>query len=252
MMLAMTILIFILGILIGSFLNVCIYRIPENISVAKGFSFCPTCKKRIMPYDLIPVFSYVFLKGACRNCQTKISIKYPLVELLTGILFVLTFNQLGLTMLTGLTFVLVAVLVVISFIDLKLQIIPDGLVAIIFVTGIAAIFFSGRSPWEHIIGFFAVSLLLLLIALITGGGMGGGDIKLMGAAGLFLGWKLVLLSLMIASVVGAVISIGLLVSKKADRKSMVPFGPFLSIGIFISALYGDAILLWYLTRFIYG
>jgi len=240
-----------LGLLIGSFLNVCIYRIPEEISVAKGFSYCPNCKNRIQPYDLIPVISYIFLKGSCRYCKKHISVQYPLVELLTSLLFVLVFYQFGLTPLAGLVAILVSVLIAITFIDLKHQIIPDELVIIIFVCGIISIFLSGRSPWEHIIGFFAVSLFLLLVAFLSKGGMGGGDIKLMAVAGLFLGWKLILLSLMIASVVGSVVSIGLLILKKVDRKSMVPFGPFLSIGIVISVLYGDYIIWWYLSKLVF-
>ncbi|HZK60914.1 MAG TPA: prepilin peptidase [Anaerovoracaceae bacterium] len=250
-MILITAFVFTLGLLIGSFLNVCIYRIPENISVAKGFSFCPTCKNRIQPYDLIPVISYLFLKGSCRHCKSHISAKYPLVELLTGVLFILVYFQFGLTPYAGLTAILVSVLVAITFIDLKHQIIPDGLSLIIFASGIPAAFLSGLSPWEHVIGFFAVSVLLLIIAFLSNGGMGGGDIKLMAAAGLFLGWKLILLSLMIASIIGAIISIGLLVLKKADRKSMVPFGPFLSIGIIISVLYGNTLIMWYLVNIVF-
>lgn len=250
-MILITAFVFTLGLLIGSFLNVCIYRIPEKISVAKGFSFCPNCKKRIQPYDLIPVISYLFLKGTCRNCKASISAQYPLVEFLTGLLFILVFQQFGLTPFAGLVAFLVSLLIVITFIDLKLQIIPDGLVILIFIAGIGATFLSGLSPWAHIIGFFAVSVLLLLIAFLSNGGMGGGDIKLMAAAGLFLGWQLILLSLMIASIVGAVISIGLLLLKKADRKSMVPFGPFLSIGILISILYGNTLIQWYLENIVY-
>lgn len=245
------VLVFLFGLLIGSFLNVCIYRIPEGISVAEGFSFCPNCKKRIRPLDLIPVISYVFLRGKCRYCHSAISVKYPLIELLTGVLFILVYFQYGLTILAALTAILTAVLVVISFIDLRHQIIPDGLVLVVLALGIAALFFSGRSPLEHIIGFFVVSGLLLAVALLSNGGMGGGDIKLMAAAGLFLGWKLILLSLILASILGSLISIGLLVSKKANRKSMIPFGPFLSLGILISALYGDLLIYWYLQNIVF-
>ncbi len=250
-MLVLTAFVFALGLIIGSFLNVCIYRIPEDISIAKGFSFCPNCKNRIQPYDLIPVVSYLFLKGSCRYCKKHISAKYPLIEFFTGLMFILVFYQFGLTPYAALVALLVSVLIVITFIDLKHQIIPNGLVLIILISGIPAAFLSGLSPWEHVIGFFAVSVLLLLVAFLSKGGMGGGDIKLMAAAGLFLGWKLILLSLMIASIIGSIISIGLLVLKKADRKSMVPFGPFLSIGIVISALYGNAIIMWYLYNFVF-
>jgi len=250
-MLFMVVFVLILGIVIGSFLNVCIFRIPEEISIARGFSFCPNCKNRIQPYDLIPVISYLFLRGSCRYCKKHISIQYPLVELLTGLLFVLVFYQFGLTPLGGLVAILVSVLIIITFIDLKHQIIPDELVIIIFVCGIISIFLSDKSPWEHIIGFFTVSVILLVIAFLSKGGMGGGDIKLMAAAGLFLGWKLILLSLLIASVAGSMVSIILLVSKKVDRKSMVPFGPFLSIGILTSALYGDYIIWWYLSTIVF-
>ena len=238
--------VFLFGLLIGSFLNVCIYRIPQKISVAMGFSYCPSCHHRLMPKDLFPVASYLLLRGSCRYCGAPISKRYPLIETVTGLLFVLNWLRLGFTPMGALTAALLAVLVVITMIDLDLQIIPDGLNLFILVLALPAIFFSGRSLPEHLIGLVAVSLLLFIVAVLSNGGMGGGDIKLMGAAGLFLGWKLILLALIVGSVVGAIISLILLAAKKAGRKTMIPFGPFLSLGIAIAALYGDDLIWWYL------
>ena len=135
-------------------------------------------------------------------------------------------------------------------IDLDLQIIPDGLNLFILVLALPAIYFSGRPLPEHLIGLVAVSLLLFLVAILSNGGMGGGDIKLMGAAGLFLGWKLILLALIVGSVVGAIISLILLAAKKAGRKTMIPFGPFLSLGIAVAALFGEDLIWWYLMLLI--
>ncbi len=237
--------VFIVGLLIGSFLNVCIYRIPQDISVARGFSYCPACRHRLMPADLVPVLSYLLLGRACRYCGAPISARSPLIETACGLLFLLAWLRMGLIPLSLLTMALLAVLLVIAMIDLDHQIIPDGLNLAILLLALPAVYFSPL-PWtDHAIGFFAVSVPFFLIAILTGG-MGGGDIKLMAAAGLFLGWKLILTALLMGSVPGAVASVFLLATGKADRKSMVPFGPFLSLGIAAAALFGDQLIRWYL------
>ncbi|NLY44100.1 MAG: prepilin peptidase [Clostridiaceae bacterium] len=240
--------ILILGLLIGSFLNVCIHRIPLNQTVVTEPSHCPVCGRRIKWYDLIPVVSYILLQGKCRFCKNKISIRYPLVELLNAAAYLLIYNTYGLSVqLLGMAF-LVSALIVISFIDFAHSIIPDRIIVVLLIAGIIYSFFNNSiTILEAVIGFFAASVPLLIIAVLSGGNMGGGDIKLMAVSGLFLGWKLILLSLILGSCIGSVIGIILIVLKKIKLKQRIPYGPFLSAGIFISIIYGQDFLRWYLN-----
>ncbi len=245
--------VFLFGLLTGSFLNVCIYRIPKNISFVTGRSRCPSCNSLIPWYCNIPLLSFMFLKGRCKDCKAKISPIYPIVELLNGLLFVLVFFTFNLSIHSLLTAALFSTLLIISFIDVRHRIIPNGLVVAILIIAVIKGLYESLildAPWHTwIIGFFAASVPLLILGLIFKNGIGGGDIKLMAAAGLFLGWKLILLSLFIASLYGGAISVPLMVSGKATMKSALPFGPFLSLGILTSALAGERILLWYFTLF---
>lgn len=241
----------VIGLMIGSFLNVCIYRIPINRSVVKGRSYCPGCGSLIRWYENIPVLSYIFLRGRCHCCRCRISPVYPLVELLNAALYVLLWLVFGLHWTWFFFAALFSVLVVITFIDLDHQIIPDGLVLMILILG--AVFAAtgiihGTVPWyQPLIGFFAASLPLYVLSLIYEGGMGGGDIKLMAAVGVFIGWKLILLSLFLASLVGCLAAIFLLVRRKGHLKTQIPFGPFLSAGIVLAVLYGGDLVSWYLS-----
>ncbi len=241
--------VFILGLVIGSYLNVCIYRIPRSLSTAAGRSRCTACGNIIRWYDLMPVISYVLLGGKCRNCGERISPRYIFVELLTAVCFTASFLTFGFHPKALLACAVLAVLIVAAFIDAEHKVIPDRLVAVLFVLGIIHVFISGEGYLSHIIGLFAVSVPFLLIALLTGG-MGGGDIKLMAAAGLFLGWKSAVLSVIIGSAAGAVYAVYLLLAKRAGRKSEVPFGPFLSLGIGLSVLFGRQIIDLYLKAFL--
>jgi leader peptidase (prepilin peptidase)/N-methyltransferase len=240
-------LIFILGFLIGSFLNVCIHRIPLGQTVVTTPSHCPECNKRIRWYDLIPVISYILLRGKCRFCKQKISIRYPLVELLNGAVCLWIYSIYGMSVqLAGLAF-LASALIVIAFIDYAHRIIPNRIVIVMLAAGIVYVYFNPYITYrDAILGFFAASLPLLILAVLSNGGMGGGDIKLMAAAGVFLGWKLILLSLVFASIIGSFIGIILILLKIIKREDPIPFGPFLSAGIFISMLYGQKIIEWYL------
>lgn len=242
--------VFITGIITGSFLNVCIYRIPLEKTVIKGRSYCPSCQKLIPWYLNIPLLSYMALGGKCRYCKTGISPVYPAVELLTGILWLVSFLFYGLGPSALLLSLFFSLLVVIAFIDMRHRIIPDGLViAALVLGGFHAAFrvYFFHDNWHlYAIGFFAASLPLLILGLIYPDGMGGGDIKFMAAAGLFAGWKLILLSLFLGSLVALLYVIVQLLRRIPLRGIPIPFAPFLSAGIVLSLLFGSRIIAFYL------
>ena len=244
--------IFILGIFIGSFLNVCIYRIPRKESISFPPSHCPACSHRLGVVDLFPVLSYVFLRGKCRYCGSKISIRYPLVELLNALLILILYLKFGLTIVFLKYAILTSLLIVVSFIDYDHTIIPDELVIFGMITGfILQIVYHFRSNFIHgLFGLFIGGGLFLLIALLTNGAMGGGDIKLMGMLGFYLGWKSIILITLLSFVVGAVVSLFLMALKLKGRKDYIPFGPFIGIASYIVMLYGTEIMNWYFTRII--
>ncbi len=204
------------------------------------------CGYQLRWYDLVPLLSYIQLLGKCRQCKTKISIQYPLIELLNGAAYLGIYLYMGLSWWTLASCLMFSILLVIFFIDLRHMIIPNGLVISIMIIGVFWTIYSGEYL-SHVSGFFAVSLLLLLLAVVTKGGMGMGDVKLMAASGLLLGWQNILLALMIGAVAGSIIGIGLIGFKVIQRKQPIPFGPFLTIGIMSAMIFGDAIIAWYLT-----
>lgn len=248
--------IFLLGITIGSFLNVCVYRVPLGISIAKGFSACPACGARLTAVDLVPVFSYTVLRGKCRHCGARISPIYPLVEAATGLLFVLLYVRFGLNYDLLIYAALISLLIVIALIDFKHMIIPNGLVIAGLVLGAgklaASIFTDIFGSWTlYAIGFAAGALPLLLIALFCAWvlkkeAIGGGDIKLMAFAGLIIGWQLIIPAYLIGIVTGALAGVVLIATGKKQRSDEIPFGPFLCFGILISVFFGYDIIRWYL------
>ncbi len=249
---------FLLGLITGSFTNVMIYRIPAKKSLWYPPSACGNCGERIKWYDNIPVLSYFILGGKCRKCSSAISIQYPLIEALCGLLYVIVYLVFGFNLDFLFLSVIAIILVAISIIDLKSMTIPNGLVISLIVTGVLysasrlifpALFETGIVWYEPLIGFLAASLPLFLIAVLSKGGMGGGDIKLMAAAGIFLGWKGVLLALLSGSLVGAIVSIVLMIAGKKGRKDMIPFGPFLCMGILFAALFATGVIDWYIGLF---
>lgn len=240
--------IIVLGLLIGSFLNVCIYRIPKEETIVTGRSHCMYCGKDICWYDLIPVFSYIILGGKCRNCKHKLSFQYPFVELLNAIMYYWIYIIFGDNYITIIYCLLASALIVLSLIDCYHFIIPDRINLLILVLGLIQLIIDFNNWKTYIIGFFAVSLLLLFIAIITKGQMGGGDIKLMAAAGLLIGWQKIWLALIIGCIAGSILGITLILLKKGSRK--IPFGPYLSFGIITSILYGNEIIEWYLNLFL--
>lgn len=242
------IMIFLIGISIGSFLNVCIYRIPKKEDIVFERSHCMSCGNVLKWYELIPLFSFLVQGGKCRNCKTKLSVQYPLIELLNGLIYVWIFMAKGFQPESILFCICASVLIVISVIDWRTYEIPFGCNIVIGILGIVRVILDLAHWYDYVIGFFAVSGLFLIIYWITKGrGIGGGDIKLMAAAGLLLGWQNILLALMIGSIAGSVIHLTLMKVQGKDR--VLAFGPYLAFGIFISMLYGNNLITWYLSMF---
>ena len=242
------IMIFLIGISIGSFLNVCIYRIPKKEDIVFERSHCMSCGNVLKWYELIPLFSFLVQGGKCRNCKTKLSAQYPLIELLNGLIYVWIFMAKGFQPESILFCICASVLIVIRAIDWRTYEILFGCNIVIGILGIVRVILDLAHWYDYVIGFFAVSGLFLIIYWITKGrGIGGGDIKLMAAAGLLLGWQNILLSLMIGSIAGSVIHLALMKIQGKDR--VLAFGPYLAFGIFISMLYGNDIITWYLGMF---
>lgn len=242
--------IFLLGLVIGSFLNVCIYRVPQGISVVKGRSYCPYCEAQISAKDNIPLVSYLMLRGKCRSCGEKISPQYFFVELLTGIGFLLTWLRFGAIWLTPIYFAFTAVLIFAAFVDIETQEIPDRTHIIILGLAMLAFFLAPETLlwWERLLGAVVISLPMFLIALLTGG-FGMGDVKLMAASGLLLGWKAMLFAGFLGCILAALFAVILIAQKKKSRKDKIAFGPFLAAALFIAALYATNIITAYFSLF---
>ena len=249
-------LVFMFGMCIGSFLNVCIYRLPSSMSIINpSRSFCPQCNSAIQFYDNIPVFSYLWLKGRCRNCKTPISPRYPLVELMTGILAIAIFFMFGLTPEGAVYFVFISSLLVITFIDIDHKIIPDIISLPGIPIGLAASFILPAMTFKSsllglLVGGGSLWLVAWTYSLITRKeGMGGGDIKLLGMIGAFIGWKGVLFTIFVASLAGTFVGMIVMLLKGKNLKFAIPFGPFLSIGAMSYVFFGEKALLWYFHSF---
>ncbi|MBN2255861.1 MAG: prepilin peptidase [Deltaproteobacteria bacterium] len=235
------------GSIVGSFLNVCIYRIPGDRSIILPRSYCPHCGQTIKFYDNIPVLSYLMLMGRCRTCKARISLQYPAVELITASLSAILFWRYGLSLQYLATFVFTCSLIVITFIDLEHQIIPD----VITLPGIplfflAAVFIMKLRLIDVVLGIIIGGGILYLIAfayelLRKTEGMGGGDIKLLAMIGAFLGWQSLWFIVMVSSILGAVIGITAMVIQKEDMKYAIPFGPFLSVGAVSYLFFGSCV-----------
>ncbi len=251
-----------LGALIGSFLNVCIYRVPKDESIVKPSSRCPSCGTPIKFYDNVPILSYLILMGKCRVCKARLSLRYPLIELLNAVLYVIVLNRLGISepWVLLIYFVFVSTLVVIFFIDLDHQIIPNS----ITYPGIPLALLLGSTvlpdPFlryellgikASFIGFLAGGGGFYLIALIgkmilKKEAMGGGDIKMMAMIGGLTGWKGIMLTTFMGSLLGSIIGISVIIIKGREFGSRIPFGPYLALGSLITLLWGQEILIWYL------
>lgn len=235
------------GLFIGSFLNVVIYRVPRKKSVVKPSSFCPVCKKKIAFYDNIPLISYAILKGKCRNCKSRISFIYPLVEFLTAILFLTNYVLFGLSVKAILGIILCSLLVAVSFIDINFRIIPNTIVLPFTVLGLAVNIISDISSWWMPLVFsIGAFLFMLIIHLIYPAGMGMGDVKLSLMIGAFL-VKNVVAALFLGFLAGPIFGLIFIAAKKKKLKQTIPFGPFISIGSVIALFWGNFILKWYIS-----
>ncbi len=231
------------GLCIGSFLNVVIYRLPRGESIISGRSHCVSCSTEICWYDLIPLLSYLILRGRCRSCRAPVSSRYPLVEFLTGGLFLVLYLHLGFQLLLLKYLFLGALLVAVSVIDIEHYLIPNYLVLAGVIAGILfTVAVGDTSYWSALLGAVTTAGFLLLIALLSGGGMGPGDIKLCLVTGLFLGWPLGLLGLLTGACIGGLLGLVLLAARVKGRRDPIPFGPFIAIGTLIAILWGDQIL----------
>lgn len=237
------------GLLIGSFLNVCIYRIPKGETVVTVPSHCTNCGHKLSWYDLFPVFSYIFLRGKCRYCKANISPRYAFVELLNSIIWAFDYFYFGgLTYQTILCSLMFSALIVVTFTDIDVQEVPDRIHIFIGILGIILIFFDLSNWLSHIIGFFAISIPVLIIAVITNG-FGGGDIKLYAVLGLFMGWQNIILLFAFSVVLGGIFGVIFMIAKKANRKTHMSFVPYIAVAAFIVQIAGNDIINWYITNF---
>jgi leader peptidase (prepilin peptidase)/N-methyltransferase len=244
---------FLLGSAVGSFLNVCIYRLPLKLSIISPPSHCPFCKQPIPFYENIPILSYIMLGGKCRRCNAPISFQYPLVELLTGLLALSLTLRFGFSLTTLFYFIFTSSLVVITFIDLKHQIIPDvislpgigiGLLTSFLVPSISVV----DSLLGILLGGGSLLIVSLTYYLLTKReGMGFGDVKLLAMIGAFLGWKGALIGLITGACVGTLIGLLVMIREKRDSKYPIPFGPFLSIGAISFIFFGREMIVAYLS-----
>lgn len=247
----MSLFIFLVGLLIGSFLNVCIYRIPREESIAFPASRCTDCGTNLRPWDLLPVVSYISVAGKCRYCKTEISFRYPAIEVFTSVIVLLLFSIFGLSLEFTVYSLISCILLVISSIDLDWKIIPDQLIILGLVLALILRFYYFIQFKDY--SFLLWSLLglvtgggtLLVIAIASDGGMGGGDIKLMGMLGFLLGFNSILLTLLLSFIIGGVVSILLLLFKLKGKKETMPFGPFIAVAAFITICYSETIFQWY-------
>lgn len=241
--------IFLFGITIGSFLNVVILRLPLKENIVTTRSHCMSCGYQLRWYDLVPLFSYLVLGGKCRKCKTRISIQYPIIEALNGILYLLVFMKYGVSVDSLLYCLLFSALLALSVIDFRTYEIPVGINYFILGLGILRVVTDLPNWKEYLIGFLAVSVFLYLIYLLSGGrAIGGGDVKLMAVCGLLLGWKLIILAFLLGCILGSVIH--LLRMKLSEEDHVLAMGPYLSMGVAICALYGNQFLDWYLHGYL--
>lgn len=239
------IIIFLYGIVIGSFLNVVIYRVPKKENIVSTRSHCMNCGYQLKWYDLIPLFSWIFLGGKCRNCGERISVQYPMIEAANGILYLIAFWKYGMSVDSLLYCLLFSALLALSVIDFRTYEIPLGINIFILALGLIRVATDFSHVMDYGIGFLCVSVFLLLVYLVTKGrGIGGGDVKLMAVCGLVLGWKRILLAFLLGCIIGSVCH--LLRMRFAGAERMLAMGPYLSIGVAIAALWGNTLIDWYL------
>lgn len=236
------------GLIMGSFLNVVIYRLPRGESVVWPGSHCPNCGQNLKARDLIPVLSYIWQRGECRYCGARISLRYPLVELITAATFLLTYLQWSISWQGLAGIILTVLLIPAAFIDIDHGIIPDRLSITGIIIGLLLSPFTTGFT-SSLSGALLFGGIFFLAALISRGGLGGGDIKLAAAIGAFTGWQGALLAFILSSLLGGIWGFILLLSKKANRKTAIKFGPFLALGGWVAYTWGTQIISLYLNLF---
>lgn len=237
--------VFLYGIVIGSFLNVLIYRVPKKENIVTTRSHCMACGYQLRWYDLLPLFSYLVLGGKCRKCKTKLSVQYPLIEGLNGVLYLVIFTRFGLNIEFLLYCLLFSALLALSVIDFRTYEIPVGFCYFILALGLVRVATDLVNWKEYAIGFAAVSLVLTIIYYVSKGtAIGGGDVRLMAATGLLLGWKKNVLAFLLGCIIGSVIHIARM--KISGEGRTLAMGPYLAAGVMIAALWGSEMLGWYL------
>ncbi|MFC0270168.1 prepilin peptidase [Metabacillus herbersteinensis] len=236
------------GLTLGSFYNVVGLRIPNNQSIVAPRSACPRCKHTLTAVELIPVVSYVIQRGKCRSCGARITPLYPFVELLTGVLFAVAPLLVGWSFELLIALTLISLFMIIFVSDLTYMLIPDKILLFFLGVFIVERVIYPLNPWyDSLIGAFVGFTLLLFIAYVSKGGMGGGDIKLFGLLGLVLGWKTVLLSFFLSTFIGVIIGASFMLAGKHKKREPMPFGPSIMIGTLIAYFFGEQLLNWYLS-----
>jgi len=241
--------IFLLGLIIGSFINVVVHRLPRGESLVSPGSHCPHCGEPIRAWDNIPLLSFLVLRGKCRYCGKPIGWRYPIIELLTGIIFGFSYVRFGWQPFLFIALYFSAILLMVSFIDLEHQIIPNKIIfPAIIVGGVAKLVLKPETVWVSLAGFVLAGGFLLLVGLLKKDAMGGGDVKLAAFMGLILG-STVIMALFLAFILGAVAGILLILLKIKGRKELIPFGPFLALGGLITLFWSQELLDVYLGGF---
>jgi len=246
---------FIVGSCIGSFVNVCIYRLPRSLSIVFPGSSCPQCESRIRFYDNIPILSFLWLRGKCRNCGASIPFRYVLIEGMTGFFAVCTYLKFGLSVEALVYFCFIATLLVVIYIDIDHQIIPNRITFPGIPVCLAATFFlPGITFAGGLAGMLAGGGSLFIVAwsykqITKREGMGFGDIKLLAMIGALIGWKGVLFTIYLASVLGTAVGLLVILLNKKNFRVKIPFGPFLSIGAITFLFFGDEVIAWYFHTF---
>jgi leader peptidase (prepilin peptidase)/N-methyltransferase len=244
---------FVLGTIVGSFLNVCIYRIPQDKSIVTPSSHCPRCKTPIRFYDNIPLVSFIILQGRCRKCHNPISLRYPLVEFIMGFFSLILLLRYGISIFYLIYFAFFSSLTLITFIDLSHRIIPDAISLPGIVIGVVVSWLHPQmSMVKSLIGILVGGGSLYLVAIIyelvtKREGMGVGDVKLLAMIGAFIGWQGVLFTIFCSSLIGSIVGVTMMLVTSADSKYAVPFGPFLSLGAITYVLWGENLIAWYIA-----
>jgi leader peptidase (prepilin peptidase)/N-methyltransferase len=252
---ASAILLTMFGTAVGSFLNVCIYRLPLRKSLMWPGSQCPHCETPVKPYDNIPIFAYVWLRGRCRNCRAPFSIQYPIVELVTGAVFLAAYLLVDSRALLIQRLLFACSMIVLFVIDLEHRILPDVITLPGIVVGFVFSFFLPPGWRDSLIGIVLGGGSLWLMGELYfrvrhEEGMGFGDVKMLAMIGAFLGWKLMLLTLVLSSFIGSLVGVAMIVSNRGDMKYALPFGTFLAIGAIVAATVGDRVITWYASFYV--